>query len=43
VGEIPLVPALAAVSNAVHDALGHRFYSLPLSPPKVLAEIDGVR
>jgi CO/xanthine dehydrogenase Mo-binding subunit len=40
VGEIPLVPALAAVSNAVYDALGRRFYSLPMSPPKVLARID---
>ena len=40
VGEIPLVPALAAVSNAVYSALGCRFYSLPMSPPKVLAGID---
>ena len=40
VGEIPLVPALAAVSNAVYNALGIRFYSLPMSPPKVLAGID---
>ncbi len=36
VGEVPLVPPLAAVSNAVHDALRTRFYSLPMSPPKVL-------
>jgi CO/xanthine dehydrogenase Mo-binding subunit len=36
VGEVPLVPALAAVANAVHNALGHRFDSLPMSPPKVL-------
>ena len=37
VGEVPLVPPLAAVSNAVYDALGTRFYALPMSPPRVLA------
>src|SRR5215211_9052651 len=37
VGEVPLVPPLAAVSNAVYNALGRRFYSLPMSPPRVLA------
>ena len=42
VGEIPIVPPLAAVANAVYQALGHRFYSLPMSPPKVLAELDRV-
>jgi CO/xanthine dehydrogenase Mo-binding subunit len=36
VGEVPLVPALAAIRNAVHNALGIRFYSLPMSPPVVL-------
>ena len=40
VGEAPLVPALAAVRNAVYDALGIRFDSLPMSPPKVLAALD---
>lgn len=40
VGEVPVVPPLAAVSNAVYNALGRRFYSLPMSPPKVLAELD---
>jgi len=28
VGEVPLVPVMAAVANAVHNALGQRFYSL---------------
>ena len=32
--------ALAAVSNAIYNALGHRFYSLPMSPPKVLAALE---
>jgi CO/xanthine dehydrogenase Mo-binding subunit len=31
---------MAAVSNAIYNALGKRFYSLPMSPPKVLEVID---
>ena len=42
VGEAPLVPALGAIRNAVYDALGIRFNSLPMSPPKVL-EALGMR
>ncbi|MBY0331256.1 MAG: xanthine dehydrogenase family protein molybdopterin-binding subunit [Acetobacteraceae bacterium] len=41
VGEVPLVPPLAAVSNAMHQALGKRFYALPMSPPRVLEVVDG--
>ena len=41
VGEVPLVPPLAAVANAVHDALGKRFYALPMSPPRVLEKLEG--
>ena len=37
VGEIPLVPPLAAIANAINDAVGKRLYELPMSPPKVLA------
>ena len=40
VGEVPIVPPLAAVSNAVYAALGTRFYSLPMSPPKVLEALE---
>lgn len=40
VGEVPLVPVLAAVANAVHDAVGKRYFSLPMSPPKVLEGLD---
>jgi CO/xanthine dehydrogenase Mo-binding subunit len=40
VGEVPLVPVLAAVSNAVHSATGLRLEELPMSPPKVLAALD---
>ncbi|MGY4571317.1 hypothetical protein [Bradyrhizobium sp. USDA 3256] len=37
---MPLVPVMAAVANAVHNALGKRFYSLPMSPPKVSEALD---
>ena len=40
VGEVPIVPPLAAVANAVRNALGVRMCDLPLSPPKVRAVID---
>jgi CO/xanthine dehydrogenase Mo-binding subunit len=41
VGETPIVAPLAAASNAVSRALGQRLCDLPLSPPNVLAQIDG--
>lgn len=40
VGEVPIVPPLAAVANAVAMATGVRMRALPLSPPKVLAALD---
>jgi CO/xanthine dehydrogenase Mo-binding subunit len=40
VGEAPIVPPLAAIANAVHDALGKRFTALPMSPPKVVARLE---
>ena len=39
VGEVPIVPPLAAVANAMRDATGIRFTDLPLSPPRVLAAL----
>lgn len=39
VGECPLVPVPAAVTNAVADATGIRFTSLPLTPDRVLPEL----
>ena len=39
----PLVPPLAAIANAVHDATGHRFTELPLSPRRVLEELHDIR
>ncbi len=40
VGEVPLVPVMSAVANAMYRALGLRLYSLPMSPPKVLEALD---
>lgn len=39
VGETPIVPPLAALSNAVSRAIGVRLHELPMSPPKVLDAI----
>jgi CO/xanthine dehydrogenase Mo-binding subunit len=41
VGEVPIVAPIPAVVNAVYAATGVRFRDLPLSPPKVLAGLDG--
>ena len=40
VGEVPIVPPLATVANAVSHAIGIRMADLPMSPPKILATID---
>ena len=40
VGEVPIVPPIPAVVNAVHAAPGKRITELPLSPPRVLAAIE---
>jgi CO/xanthine dehydrogenase Mo-binding subunit len=42
VGEVPIVPPLAAVANAMRDATGIRFTELPLSPPRVLEGISSL-
>jgi len=41
VGETSIVPPLAAIANAVSAAAGVRMTDLPLSPPKVLAALQG--
>jgi CO/xanthine dehydrogenase Mo-binding subunit len=40
VGEVPIVPPLAAVANAMRSATGVRFTELPLSPPRVLRGLN---
>ena len=39
-GEVPIIAPLAAIANAVENALGIRFCDLPMAPPKVLQAID---
>ena len=40
VGEANIVPPMAAIANAIENAIGRRMTDLPMSPPKVLAAID---
>ena len=40
VGEVPIVPPLAAVANAVAAASGTRLRNLPLSPDRVYAALN---
>jgi CO/xanthine dehydrogenase Mo-binding subunit len=40
VGEVSIVPPMAAIANAVRDASGLRMPDLPISPPKLLAATD---
>jgi xanthine dehydrogenase molybdenum-binding subunit len=40
VGEVPLVPPLAAVANAVSRAIGVRMTSLPMSPRTILEALE---
>jgi len=40
VGEVPIVPPMAAIANAIKSATGLRMPSLPMSPPKVRAALD---
>lgn len=40
IGETPIVPPMAAIANAIRNAIGIRFNELPMSPPKILAALD---
>ena len=40
VGEVPIVPPMAAVANAVRAATGVRMPDLPISPPKLRKTLD---
>jgi len=40
VGEVPIVPPLAAVANAVGRATGVRCFDLPISPPRLLHALE---
>ena len=39
VGEVPIVPPMAAIANAIYRAVGIRMTQLPISPPRLLAAI----
>jgi len=38
-GEMPAPPTIAAIANAVYDAIGIRFYELPMTPARVKAAL----
>ena len=40
VGETPIVPPMAAVANAIENAIGIRMTDLPMSPPRLLEALD---
>jgi len=40
VAEANIVPPMAAIANAIDNAIGRRMTVLPMSPPKVLAALD---
>ena len=40
VGEVPIVPAMAAVANAIYDAIGVRMTELPMSPVRVIEALQ---
>jgi CO/xanthine dehydrogenase Mo-binding subunit len=42
VGEVPIVPPLAAIANAIYDATGHRFTELPMSPRRIVEALHGL-
>ena len=40
VGEAPIIPPLAAIANAVYNAIGVRMTKLPLSPGAILEALE---
>lgn len=34
-GEVPVIPTIGAIANAVYNAIGIRFYSTPITPERV--------
>ncbi len=43
VGEVPIVPPMAAVANAIRSATGLRMPDLPMSPPRMRAALDAAK
>jgi len=42
-GELPVIPTIAAITNAVYHAVGIRFYSTPITPEKVLMALGKIK
>ncbi|MEM3285450.1 MAG: hypothetical protein QXP23_03445, partial [Fervidicoccaceae archaeon] len=40
-GEAALNPVAGAVANAIYNAIGIRFYRLPITPEKILQSLTG--
>lgn len=40
VGEVPIIPPVAAIANAIYNATGVRMRHQPMSPPRVLKALD---
>ena len=40
VGEVNIVPPMAAIGNAIDSAIHRRLTELPMSPPKIRAALD---
>src|SRR5579859_3121699 len=40
VGEVNIVPPMAAVANAIENAIGRRLTSLPMSPPRIVEALE---
>jgi CO/xanthine dehydrogenase Mo-binding subunit len=41
VGEVNICPPMAAIANAIEAAIGKRMTELPMSPPRILAALEG--
>ena len=40
VGEVNICPPMAAIANAIDNAIGRRLTELPMSPPRIRAALD---
>ncbi|MGE0257926.1 MAG: xanthine dehydrogenase family protein molybdopterin-binding subunit [Alphaproteobacteria bacterium] len=43
VGEVNICPPMAAIANAIENAIGVRMAELPMSPPRIRASLDAVQ
>jgi CO/xanthine dehydrogenase Mo-binding subunit len=43
VGEVPIVPPMAAVRNAIRGAIDLEMFHLPMSPPRIRAAVDAAK